>query len=126
MTGPVEYARATLAHELASILGPDVPVHPAMPSRMAAPCAILAEQAPLAVPSDTAGGWSVHLEVALVTRPPADAAGVARLDKLTDQVLCAGTLDITGVSYATLTAADGQTYLIARIQIDYDLTIERQ
>lgn len=123
MTGPVAFARADLAAQITGLLGDQVPVHTAMPTRIAPPCVILAEKSPLIEPGDTAGAWLVHLEaVALVPAGAPDLA-VPRLDALAD-TLVLGLQGATGASYGTLTAADGQPYLIARIDIDTQLTVQ--
>ena len=125
MTGPLAYARADLAAQVSDLLGDQVPVHTAMPTRIAPPCVILAEQSPLIEPADTADTWTVHLEaVALVPAIASDLA-VPRLDTLAD-TLVLGLAGVTSASYATLTAADGQTYLIARIATDTHLTITKE
>lgn len=115
--GPIAYARADLAQELEALL-PDIPVHTSLPGRINPPCIVLAEQSPLLTPGDAWHEVIVHLEAAIIAQPVEHA--IDQLDDLTDQVVTGlwDTLQPTAAGYTTITAGDGQTYLVSRITID--------
>lgn len=125
--GPIAQARADLAAALARIT--PLPVVSNVPERLAPPCVVITEAAPLLASDDTTvGAVEVRLALTVVVAPTTNALAVARLDEAVDTIVVGLVRDWGPVSvdaYTSVTSADSQAYLAAQITTRTTYTIEK-
>jgi hypothetical protein len=125
--GPIAQARA----DLAAALGPltPLPVVSNVPERLAPPCVVITEAAPLLAADDTTvGAVEVRLALTVVVAPTTNALAVARLDEAVDAIVVGLVRDWGPVfvdAYTSVTSADSQAYLAAQITTHATYTIEK-
>lgn len=122
--GAIATARADLVEAVGAAVPAGTKVYGAMPGRITPPCVVLAESSPLLEASEQAtGAVTIHMEAVAFVAGGLKPAALAKLDALAD-TLTEGLWDyLPRVSYGTITIDDGNSYLIARLQLDTTYTI---
>jgi hypothetical protein len=126
-SGPIAAARADLADILTRITS--IPVLTSIPERLAPPCIVVTEGAPLvAVDENAHGSVTVRLSITVAVAPTTNALSVARLDSAVDTIVVGMVREgmFAAVdAYQTIKGADGQAYLAAPITTAITYTIEK-
>lgn len=126
-SGPIAAARADLADVLTRITS--IPVQTSIPERLAPPCVVVTEGAPLVAPDENAlGSVTVRLSLTVAVAPTTNALAVARLDSAVDSIVVGMVREgmFAAVdAYQTIKGADGQAYLAAPITTAITYTIEK-